>query len=92
MTGIMQKVETVIIVELCGKLADHAGNECRVAISSEGLSVAALKRAVAEKIPALGEALLSPRTKACVNDVIASDSATIMPEDRVALFPPVSGG
>ena len=84
--------EKTIIIELCGKLADFAGTECRLSIPSDGVSIAAVKQAVAAQIPALSDDMASPRTKACVNDAMVADSIIIHAGDRIALFPPVSGG
>jgi molybdopterin synthase sulfur carrier subunit len=42
--------------------------------------------------PALGEALRRIRIRACINETIVANDAMVRPGDRVALFPPVSGG
>ena len=87
-----RQAEKTIIIELCGKLADFAGAECALSIPFEGMSITAVKRAVAMQIPALSDDMASPRTKACVNDAMVADSIIIRAGDRIALFPPVSGG
>lgn len=92
MTNIISNEQATVTIDLCGKLADFSGPTCKVAIPPEGLSIAALKAAIIEQIPALSDDLQSPRTKICVNDQIGHTSTTIIATDRVAFFPPVSGG
>ena len=54
------------------------------------ISVARLRQILAERHPALAEAL--PSTVVAVNHDFAFDESTIADGDEVALFPPVSGG
>ena len=54
------------------------------------ISVARLRQILAERHPALAEAL--PSTVVAINHDFAFDESTIADGDEVALFPPVSGG
>lgn len=92
MTVNISSEQSVLTIDLCGKLSDFSGPTCDVIIPPEGLSIAALKAAIIDRIPALRDDLNSPRTKICVNDTIGHTSTTIRATDRVAFFPPVSGG
>jgi molybdopterin converting factor small subunit len=78
-------------VALYGKLAAALGREVEVSLDS-GCSVTALRRALAEAHPGAREALLSPTTRACVDDAIVPESHQLHTSDRVELLPPVSGG
>lgn len=79
-------------IELCGRLADPCGPVLGLAISEDGLSVTAMLAGLASTYPALGEALRLIRIKACINETMVNNETMVCPGDRVALFPPVSGG
>ena len=81
-----------IEVELCGKLADLAGRSVSLSIPGEGCTAAALLARATESCPVLCPMLTEGRVRVCVNETVVSDGAAVSPEDRVALFPPVSGG
>ena len=57
---------------------------------TEPISVARLRQILAERHPALAEAL--PSSVVAVNHDFAFDETTLADGDEVALFPPVSGG
>jgi len=78
-------------VALYGKLAAALGNEVEVAVG-DGCTITDLRRAVAAAHPGERDALLSCGTRACVDDVIVSESHLLRSTDRVELLPPVSGG
>ncbi len=86
--------ETVatIEVELCGKLAGLHGALATVAIPRDGGTAAALLARVAQHYPDLAHLIASGRVRVCVNETLISTDGSIAPGDRVALFPPVSGG
>lgn len=79
-------------IELCGRLADACGRFVAIPVPAAGLAAGALVPAIARAFPALAEPLGRGRIRACVNDIIVSDAQLVRPGDRVALFPPVSGG
>ncbi len=79
-------------IELCGRLADLAGRELSVEIDAAGCTVAELKTIVAGHSPALAQAMANRRVRFCVNDQIVGEETTIRKGDRIAIFPPVSGG
>lgn len=83
---------TRVRIELCGRLADTCGRELDFDLPAGGLPVSAVMAALGEAHPALGEALAGGRIRACVNEAIVPAAALVRPGDRVALFPPVSGG
>ncbi|RYM10727.1 MoaD/ThiS family protein [Sphingobium cupriresistens] len=79
-------------IELCGRLADACGPVLGLAVPENGLPVTAMLDDLASAYPALGEALRRIRIRACINETIVANDAMVRPGDRVALFPPVSGG
>jgi len=85
-------VITGLRIELCGRLADACGREVELGIPERGLPVAALMAALGDAYPALRAALGRGRVRACVNEAIVPDATVVRAGDRVALFPPVSGG
>lgn len=83
---------TDLTIELCGKLAERAGRELAVAMPTAGFTVAALRQHIALTVPALAAEITSARVRACVNEAIVEDDMLLAPCDRIAFFPPVSGG
>jgi sulfur-carrier protein len=81
-----------IEVELCGKLADLGGRSISLSIPSEGCTAAMLLARAAESCPVLSPMIAQGRIRVCANETVVSGSAAVSPGDRVALFPPVSGG
>lgn len=79
-------------VSLYGKLGDLLGRQVGFDWSSTESTVAELRKELAARFPAAASDLLSPRVRACVNDAIVQDHATIGLGDDIALLPPVSGG
>lgn len=79
-------------IELCGRLADACGPVLGLGVPENGLPVTAMLDDLASAYPALGEALRRIRIRACINETIVANDAMVRPGDRVALFPPVSGG
>lgn len=79
-------------VELCGKLADTAGDAIEITIPKTGCSIATLFALVAEPHAELAAQIAEGRVRACINEIIVAHDARVMPGDQVALFPPVSGG
>lgn len=79
-------------VELCGRLADLAGDVVDVDVPNAGLSIADLRTALAALHPALADAILGPKVRACVDEVMVDDMAMVRAGQVVAFFPPLSGG
>lgn len=82
----------MLTIELCGKLADMSAREIKVSIPPAGVTIVELRRKVASAYPALAQLISSPRVRVCVNDAIVDDDDRTRIGDRVAFFPPVSGG
>ena len=81
-----------IEVELCGRLADACGPSLRLNIPDAGLSVSSLLTGLGHTYPPIGDALDRIRVRACINEAVVDNEAVVRPGDRIALFPPVSGG
>lgn len=79
-------------LELCGRLADVGGAVLRIDAPAGGLTAGELKAHIASVHPALAREMAGRRIMVCVNDVIVDDSHAVFPHDRVAIFPPLSGG
>ena len=77
-------------VRLFARARDLAGSSALAVELSDGSTVAALRRRLAEKFPAL--AGLLAHSAVAVNDEFAADTAVLPPDARIALLPPVSGG
>lgn len=77
-------------VRLFASHREAAGKASAEVDLADGATVADLRRALAQALPALASVEL-PGVFA-VNGSFAPDSARIRPGDDVALFPPVSGG
>jgi len=71
-------------------LRTRAGSARETLDLPEPITVARLRQMLAERHPALAEAL--PSSVVAVNHDFAFDESTIADGDEVALFPPVSGG
>lgn len=72
------------------KARDLAGAPSRELTLGDGATVADLRRALGEAIPALTPML--PRLHVAINNDYAADSDAIPAGAEVACFPPVSGG
>lgn len=82
----------MLSVELCGQLADLQGRMIGLSLPEGGMTVGAMMAEIAATYPSLQVALASDRIRACVNDSIVAATDAVAVGDRVALFPPVSGG
>lgn len=82
----------MLSVELCGQLADLQGRMVDLPLPDGGMTVGAMMAEIAASNPSLQSALVSGRVRACVNDSIVAATDAVTVGDRVALFPPVSGG
>jgi len=78
-------------VLLFGPLRDLAGwRERTIAVPPS--SLAALRAALAQGDPALGEALNRPGVQAAVDKTIVRGDAPLLADAEVAFLPPMSGG
>lgn len=82
---------TQVAVELCGRLADLAGDTVTADVTLPA-SIAAIRVALADVYPSLAIELASDRIRACLDDTIVGNDAIVRPGQMLALFPPVSGG
>ena len=80
-----------IIIDLCGRLADPIGPSLTMVLGVPTPVVAVLTLLAAD-YPALAVVLADTRVHIAVDEVLASPEALIAPGQRLALFPPVSGG
>ena len=78
-------------ITLFGKLGEAIGREISVD-DMAGRTISDVRRSLAVQHPRHAADLLSPRVRACVNDVIVDENRVIEPDDELALLPPVSGG
>ena len=85
-------VRATLKVELCGKLADGLGDTVSLSIPADGCCASDLLELAVQQHPGLARHLSGGRVKLCVNETIVGGDAQILPQDDVALFPPVSGG
>ena len=88
----VDRPQTEVELELCGKLADVAGAFVTIAVPDDGCSIAELFALVGQRHPTLAGLTGNGRVRACVNEAVVAPEARVMPGDEVALFPPVSGG
>lgn len=81
-----------VTISLYGKLSETIGREVQFSCEPAPATIAELRRALAAQYPGTSADLLSPRLRACVNDLLVGDEHVVAPGDAVALLPPVSGG
>lgn len=79
-----------ITVQLFAAARDRAGSETIEVELAEGATVGALRAAIVETCPALSD--ISSHLHIAMGDSYATDDAMITSDQRVACFPPVSGG
>ena len=80
-----------IIIDLCGRLADPVGPSMNIYLGAP-TPVSAVLALLTADYPALAAVLADTRVHIAVDEVLASPEALIAPGQRLALFPPVSGG
>ena len=84
--------EMSMIITLFGRLGEAVAREVELGDELAGATVDELREALAAAYPKARSDLLSPRVRACVNDVMVPGSHVVSRHDRVGLLPPVSGG
>lgn len=81
----------MIRVLLFGRLRDVAGWR-EASLEASPMTLAGLRRAIAERWPDLAEALAGPGVQAAVDRVLAVGDAPLAAGAEVAFMPPMSGG
>lgn len=71
-----------------GRLGETIGREIDFDLPDGGCSVAALRAALAAR----HEGLAAGNVRACIDQVIASETDLVLPHHEVAFIPPLSGG
>jgi molybdopterin converting factor small subunit len=78
-------------VKMFGLFREAAGKkEVTLSFDSGHITVADLKKRLLDSYPALASTNTS--TLIAVNRKVAADSATVLPDDEIALLPMISGG
>lgn len=78
-------------IVLHGRLADVLGRRFEIHAPAQS-TIADLRQRIAVARPAAAEAILSPRVRACVGDMIVPDRFCPGPGETIEFLPPVSGG
>ena len=74
-----------------GKLRDMLGEESEIS-PEPAESVAGLRERLARLHPHAAGDLLSPRTRACVDDMTVGEDFVVCGHEMVEFLPPLSGG
>lgn len=77
-------------VHFFGRIADAMGGSVAVEVPGPGLTVAALREALAARHDC--ESLKDLTVRAAVNDEIVDEACPVRPGDAVAFMSPLSGG
>lgn len=81
----------LITIDLCGRLAEPMGPVVTAACAAP-MAVKAVLAQIAEQSPALAEALARAPILVAIDEQLAALDNVIAPGQRLAVFPPVSGG
>lgn len=79
-----------VMVQFFAAARDRAGADSIEVALDEGTSVGALRTAIVEACPALAD--IAAHLHIALNDSYATNDTVITGTERVACFPPVSGG
>jgi molybdopterin synthase sulfur carrier subunit len=77
---------------LFGKLADRAGRVVEHQVDAGGCTVAELRRSLAAALPEISDTLGQSSTRACVDQQMVGEDASVQPGQEIAFLPPLSGG
>jgi molybdopterin synthase sulfur carrier subunit len=80
-----------ITIDLCGRLADPLGPNVTLHLGTPA-TVATILTRLAVTYPALNEVMRATRIHMAIDEQLTGEDAIIAPGQRLALFPPVSGG
>jgi sulfur-carrier protein len=80
-----------VCIDLCGRLADEVGPSLTLPLAAPA-SISALCQQLSVAYPALADALATLPIKAALDEVLVDSQTIVKPGQRLALFPPVSGG
>lgn len=78
-------------IRFYGRLGEMLGREIALDVPAEKATIAQLRELLADRFPDASTELLY-RSRACVADVVVSDSQPFQRSDTVEFFPPLSGG
>jgi molybdopterin converting factor small subunit len=87
-----READALMAVLLFGPLGDQFGRQVQAPVPAAGLTVAELRRVLAQSLGPGGEKVLSPAVRVCVDQVIAAEGARLRPGQEVAVLPVFSGG
>jgi molybdopterin converting factor small subunit len=75
-----------------GRLAESLGREVDLDVPDAGCTIAELRTRLAGAMPAAADQLSSATVRACIDQVMVTDDARVLPGHEVAFVPPLSGG
>lgn len=75
-----------------GRVGERLGSEARLELPAEGLTVAEIRRRLADQDEAASDALLRPDVRASVDLVVVGEDARALPGQEIAFFSIFSGG
>jgi sulfur-carrier protein len=75
-----------------GKLAERVGRVVEHDVDAGGCTVAELRRSLAAALPEIADTLGRSSTRACVDQQMVGEDASVRPGQEVAFLPPLSGG
>jgi molybdopterin synthase sulfur carrier subunit len=90
--GLHKRELAVTPILFFGAVSDRFGATLAFELPAEGLTVAELRRRLADAEPAGAEALLRPGVRASVDQVLVDEAARVRPGQEVAFLSPFSGG
>jgi molybdopterin converting factor small subunit len=79
-------------VAFFGKLGEAIGREVEVDCQTDSMTVADLRILLSQLYPGAAGDLLSPRIRACVDDLMVGEEFRLPKQSTVEFFPPLSGG
>lgn len=79
-------------VRFFGPLGEAFGRSVRVDVPAGGLTVSELRTRLSEQLGPLGEKVLSPAVRVCIDQAVSAERATVRPGQEVAFLPVFSGG
>lgn len=78
-------------IRFYGELGEKLGAEIDIASTSATATITELRSALSRMYPGFAGDILQ-RSRACIDDVIVSDSRSLTGAETVEFFPPLSGG
>ncbi|MGZ8998154.1 MAG: MoaD/ThiS family protein [Allosphingosinicella sp.] len=81
-----------MIIRFYGRVGEALGRQTSIEAAHGVVTVADLRRLLAERYPSAAEDLLSPTLRACIDDRVVAEDHMINDNSHVEFFPPLSGG